>query len=1197
MALSRESSGNTTTATDDNYDMSHIPTQEDFSVGEGVPEPAYSHVYGRMDLANKGLNTQASITSNGRVDIDIAEPTSRLRSLFKLPSFGSRSRSSILSAPTSAPIPPSLDRSQDQKPPPLNIVIQIIGSRGDVQPFIALGRVLKYSHGHRVRLATHASFQGFVEENGLEFFSIGGDPVELMAFMVKNPGLMPGFDALRNGDIHRRRVDIAAIISGCWRSCFEAGDGTGVPVSDRTVDLNHFKAGRTPFVADAIIANPPSFAHVHCAEKLGIPLHMMFTMPWSPTQAFPHPLASIHRSNADAGVTNYASYAIVEMMTWQGLGDIINRFREKSLGLAPISIMWAPSMVSRLKIPHTYCWSPALIPKPNDWGSYIDIAGFYFLSLASNYTPPDDLEAFLSAGPPPIYIGFGSIVVDDPNRMTQLIFDAIRLTGRRAIVSKGWGGLGTEELSVPDGIFMIGNCPHDWLFRHVSCVVHHGGAGTTAAGIAAGRSTVIVPFFGDQPFWGAMVAKAGAGPQPIPYKELTAEKLADAIKFALEPAMSEKAASLAAIIETEHGADDGAISFQNHLKVDRMRCSLDPDRTAVFRIKRTQIRLSALAFALLNTEGKLGLDDVKLYRSQEYMTEPDPTDPVIGGGVAMLDSIEGFLMGFADLSMDVKRSLNTRISRSCSRSSTSLNRQAGSQSRTSSPTAALRAKTLSDVDSLLKPPTETSSISTTGSASTSLAGDQVTDGSTENSTLVESQTVDSMTKPTRTRKHARTINDIRDLDVDGIVSAGKSAAKVVNLGLRAPASFTMAVAKGFHNMPLLYGDDTVREQSKVTGLKSGLKAAGKEFGYGFLDGISGLATQPVQGARKEGAVGAIKGFGKGIGGLILKPAAAVWSLTGYTMSGLYQEIQKRFGESVENYIMASRCAQGLTDLSTCTNEEKEDILTNWAFFETDVVAKRNERLNRYKVDRDMKRIRTRILDENTKDTAKLQGQDTESVKAAERANGREPLHHLFRGRASSSPPPRQTILDLVLPDEYEDAIRDSVLATSQGNNTEDEMIERALRASMTELRNAEVAGEEEDRAYELAVEASIREAARVIEEKKREHEKGSLASKDEESKHYVDQLRSHSPPNSVDQSDQEQPRRPPPALPPRSPMPIPTDHDTELQHALNESKRDHDNRLRREQREKDEMDIIIEYIKRQSLAEAEQQRREQKQEQ
>ena len=142
--------------------------------------------------------------------------------------------------------------------------------------------------------------------------------------------------------------------------------------------------------------------------------------------------------------------------------------------------------------------SPALIPKPEDWGRHISISGFYFLSLASNYQPDPDLADFLASGPPPVYIGFGSIVVEDPNAMTKLIFEAVKMTGQRALVSKGWGGLGGSELSIPDGVFMLGNCPHDWLFQHVSCVVHHGGAGTTAAGIALGRPTVIVPFFGDQ---------------------------------------------------------------------------------------------------------------------------------------------------------------------------------------------------------------------------------------------------------------------------------------------------------------------------------------------------------------------------------------------------------------------------------------------------------------------------------------------------------------------------------------------------------------------------------------------------------------------------------------------------------------------------------------------------------------------------
>ena len=264
-------------------------------------------------------------------------------------------------------------------------------------------------------------------------------------------------------------------------------------------------------------------------------------MPYSPTQAFPHPLANIQSSNADASVTNLMTYGMVDMLTWQGLGDVINRFRQHTLGLEPISLMWAPNMISRLRIPYTYCWSPALIPKPKDWGNNISISGFYFLKVASNYKPDAELQAFLDAGPPPVYIGFGSIVVDDPNAMTQMVFDAVKKTGQRALVSKGWGGIGGEELSLPEGVMLLGNVPHDWLFQHVSCVVHHGGAGTTAAGIAAGKPTVVVPFFGDQPFWGAMVARAGAGPFPIPYKSLDADKLAKQINTALEPNSLERA--------------------------------------------------------------------------------------------------------------------------------------------------------------------------------------------------------------------------------------------------------------------------------------------------------------------------------------------------------------------------------------------------------------------------------------------------------------------------------------------------------------------------------------------------------------------------------------------------------------------------------------------------------------------------------
>lgn len=184
-------------------------------------------------------------------------------------------------------IPPSLGGLPGQvRPPPLNVVIQVVGSRGDVQPFVALGQVLKRDYGHRVRLATHPTFKGFIEENGLEFFSIGGDPAELMAFMVKNPGLMPGIESLKAGDVGKRRKGMAEIVRGCWRSCIEAGDGIGAqPFDDYATDSASVDSGisvsgdpsQKPFVADVIIANPPSFAHIHIAEKLGIPLHLMFT--------------------------------------------------------------------------------------------------------------------------------------------------------------------------------------------------------------------------------------------------------------------------------------------------------------------------------------------------------------------------------------------------------------------------------------------------------------------------------------------------------------------------------------------------------------------------------------------------------------------------------------------------------------------------------------------------------------------------------------------------------------------------------------------------------------------------------------------------------------------------------------------------------------------------------------------------------
>ncbi|KAI4253660.1 MAG: hypothetical protein L6R42_007492, partial [Xanthoria sp. 1 TBL-2021] len=592
-----------------------------------------------------------------------------------------------------------------------------------------------------------------------------------MAFMVKNPGLMPGMDTLKSGDIGKRRKGMYEIVQGCWRSCIEIGDGTGAVASDDHLDRfnsleDHARSGsgssstpsNRPFVADAIIANPPSFAGMHCAEKLGIPLHLMFTMPWSPTQAFPHPLANIQTSDADQSITNFMSYALVEMMTWQGLGDVINRFREKSLGLEP-------------------------------------------------------LVSFLEAGPPPVYVGFGSIVVEDPNAMTRMIFDAVKQSGQRALVSKGWGGLGADSLDIPHNVFMLGNVPHDWLFKRVSCVVHHGGAGTTAAGIAAGKPTVVVPFFGDQPFWGSMVAKAGAGPWPTPYKQLTSDKLAASILEALEPEVLHRAAKLGQSISHEQGTKSGAKDFQTKLDVDALRCSVAPSQAAAWRVKRTNIRLSPFAATLLAKEGLLDFGNLKLYRPREYDTEDGPWDPITGATSAIMGTMGSMMMGFADLPVEFLRALHIKPSEKPS-----------TETRSEAAAHCTKKESLgpSDVEDLhISPP----------SSQTSIENDSTT-------------------------------NSVR-----------KSPSSSTHHGTSPHPSLSQRSTRGFHNAPRLYGDESVRHPDKVTGFQSGLRTAGKEFGYGVYDGVTGLFTQPIEGAKQEGVAGFVKGFGKGIGGFFLKPSA------------------------------------------------------------------------------------------------------------------------------------------------------------------------------------------------------------------------------------------------------------------------------------------------------------------------------------
>jgi sterol 3beta-glucosyltransferase len=255
-----------------------------------------------------------------------------------------------------------------------------------------------------------------------------------------------------------------------------------------------------------------------------------------------------------------------------GIRGIINSYRKKKLKLRPITYL-SGSQGSINELPTGYIWSPHLVPKPRDWGPKVDVVGFCFLNLATNYRAPEDLVKWLKAGPPPIYIGFGSLPVEDPEGMTKIIVEALKKTGQRGIIGKGWGGIGNLT-EVPENIFLLTDCPHDWLFPQCAAVVHHGGAGTTAAGLKAACPTTIIPFFGDQPFWGERVHEKGVGPAPIPVNHFSLEKLVNAIDFMLDPAVKAAAVNLAKGMEEEDGIEGAVNAFHKHIQrqLPRLLC-------------------------------------------------------------------------------------------------------------------------------------------------------------------------------------------------------------------------------------------------------------------------------------------------------------------------------------------------------------------------------------------------------------------------------------------------------------------------------------------------------------------------------------------------------------------------------------------------------------------------------------------------
>ncbi|KAJ5808078.1 Sterol 3-beta-glucosyltransferase, partial [Penicillium riverlandense] len=748
----------------------------------------------------------------------------------------------------------------------LNIVIQIVGSRGDVQPFIALGNALQ-KHGHRVRIATHNVFENFVKESYLEFFPIGGDPAQLMAYMVKNPGLIPQMKTLRDGEIKKKQVMVAEMLDGCWRSCIEDDPDT-----------------QEPFVADAIIANPPSFAHIHCAQALGIPVHLMFTMPWTTTRAFPHPLANLHSTSmspTDAKTANWVSYGVVEWLTWQGLGDVINRWRS-SIDLAPVPRTEGPCLAEALEVPFTYCWSPALVPKPRDWPAYIDVCGFFF-SEPSSYTPSAELAEFLQSGPPPVYIGFGSIVVEDPQKLADTVIKAVERAGVRAVISKGW----SELAGVSDAnIFYIGDCPHTWLFQNVAAVVHHGGAGTTACGLLNGRPTTIVPFFGDQPFWGDMVAKAGAGPDPIPHASLDPDNLAAAIKFCITPEATSAALEISIKMQSESGVAAAVDSFHRNLPLDRMRCSIIPNQVAVWSYgkEKASLNLSKTAVSILIQHNRIDAKQLKCHAINPILIENRRWDPLTGVLSAATGTGENMLRSTGEMFYNpYKEYKRGRAAR--------LAGVSGSSQDLSRPTSS----------------TEPASHSTT--SLTDPAQSQSSQPSLHRSTSEQSQ--DSF-------------DTAGNMVGAGMKGFGKFSATYFR-GM--VVDIPHAAAEGFRRAPQLYGEKP-KDYGTVQDWKSGIKVGGKNFVGGMAGGVKDIITYPIQGALAEGGPGALRGLARGAMGMATKMPSAGIGLTAYPFYGISKSVEAAFRTKTPKAIVSARLRDGHAHASRIqlSREEEEEIL-------------------------------------------------------------------------------------------------------------------------------------------------------------------------------------------------------------------------------------------------------------------------------
>lgn len=407
------------------------------------------------------------------------------------------------------------------------IVLLASGTRGDVLPYLALALGLRAA-GCAVRVATHALFRELVERRGLEFTLLEGNPSELLSAPGGQSALTYDGNWLRSAQatwqyVRRARPLYRQMLESAWQAC---------------------QGGR------AIVVGLATTWGAHIAEALGVPCLWCFLQPFSRTRLYPSALLPWRVS---LGVAyNRLSHRLVELATWLPWRAEINRWRRQTLHLPPRSLSSPYAELYHREMVVLYGYSPHAAPPPPDWPAWHQVVGYWFLDDLPGWTPPPELVRFIQDDLPPVYIGFGSPGTRQPEQVLHLVHRALQATGLRAVYSMPSGMRIREPL--PPQIFPITVAPHAWLFPQMAAVVHHGGAGTTAAGLRAGVPAVIIPLAVDQFFWGERLAALGVAPQPLPQRALTSAKLAAALNQVIgDQRMRQRAGDLAQIIRGEDG--------------------------------------------------------------------------------------------------------------------------------------------------------------------------------------------------------------------------------------------------------------------------------------------------------------------------------------------------------------------------------------------------------------------------------------------------------------------------------------------------------------------------------------------------------------------------------------------------------------------------------------------------------------------